>query len=65
VIYTEVPGVFELKVRDVIVGTLQQKEIDYKESYSPVVDPTSIHLQIAFSCSQNYILGIIDVKNAF
>jgi hypothetical protein len=62
---TEVPGVFEFKVRDVIVGTPQQKEIDYKESYSPVVDPTSIRLQIAFSCSQNYILGIIDVKNAF
>jgi hypothetical protein len=62
---TEVPGVFELKVRDVIVGTPQQKAVDYIESYSPVVDPTSIRLQVAFSCSQNYILGIIDVKNAF
>jgi hypothetical protein len=42
-----------------------RKNIDIKESYSPVVDPTTICLQIAFVCAKNYHLAVINVKNAF
>jgi hypothetical protein len=62
---TDVPSVFELKIRDVICGTPQEKDIDFKESYSPVVDPTTIRIQLAFTCAKNYHIAIIDVKNAF
>jgi hypothetical protein len=62
---TDVPGIFELKVRDVICGTPQREGIDFQESYSPVVDPTTIRLQIAFACCRNYHIATIDVKNAF
>lgn len=62
---TDVPGIFELKVRDVIVGTPQVKNIDYIDSYSPTADPTTIRVQLAISASLGYIIAIIDVKNAF
>jgi hypothetical protein len=62
---TDVPSVFELKIRDVICGTPQEKDVDFKESYSPVIDPTTIRIQLAFACAKNYHIAIIDVKNAF
>jgi hypothetical protein len=62
---TDVPSIFELKIRDVICGTPQEKHIDFVESYSPVVDPTTIRLQIAMACAKNYHLAVIDIKNAF
>jgi hypothetical protein len=62
---TNIPTVFELKVRDVVVGTPQVQYLDYQEHYAPTIDPTTIKLQIAFSCHRNYQLGIIDVSNAF
>ena len=62
---TDVAGVYELKIRDVIIGTPQIKKIDFTESYSPTVDPVTIKIQIALAASRHYIIGVIDVKNAF
>ena len=62
---TDVPGVFQLKVRDVIVGTPQVKYLDFQENYAPTIDPTTIRIQVCFSCHRNYTLAVIDVKNAF
>jgi hypothetical protein len=61
---TNIPTVYELKVRDVIVGTPQIQHIDYHEHYAPTIDATSIKIIIAFACRM-YTLGIIDVSNAF
>jgi hypothetical protein len=62
---TDVPSFFELKVHEVFCGTPQCEGIDFKESYSPVVDPTTIQLQIAFTCAHNYHIVTIDIKNVF
>ena len=62
---TDVPGVYELKIRDVIVGTPQIKKIDFDESYAPTVDPVTIKIHLSIACGYNYVTGIIDVSNAF
>lgn len=62
---TDVPGIFELKIRHVIVGTPQEQYVDYDSSYAPTADFTTIRCVIAICASRNYFLGIIDVKNAF
>ena len=62
---TDVAGMYELKIRDVIIGTPQIKNVDFSESYSPTIDPVTIKIQIALAASRNYIIGVIDVKNAF
>ena len=62
---TDVPGVWQFKIRHAIVGTPQEKYIDYDESYAPTVDPTTVRIQVCFTCHHKYTLGIIDVKNAF
>ena len=62
---TDVPGVWQFKIRHAIVGTPQEQYIDYENSYAPTIDPTTVKIQICFTCHCNYTLGIIDVKNAF
>ena len=62
---TDVPAVFELKIRDVIVGTPQVKNLDYMDSYAPTVDTTTVRIQMCFTCHHNYHFAVIDVKNAF
>ena len=62
---TDVPGIWQLKVRHAIVGTPQQQYVDYDDSYAPTIDSTTVRIQICFTCHCNYTLGIIDVKNAF
>ena len=49
----DVPGIFEFKVRDIIVGTPQVKNIDYQDTYSPTADATTIQVQLAISASQH------------
>ena len=62
---TDVPSVFEFKIRDVIVGTKQIKYLDYDDSYAPIADPCTIKTQLTITCARDYFLGIYDVKNAF
>jgi hypothetical protein len=62
---TDVPGVFELRVRECTIGTPQQKGIDFDNSYSPVAENTTIRVMIAVCAALQYTFGILDVKNAF
>ena len=62
---TDVPSIWQLKIRHAIVGTPQEKYIDFEDSYAPTVDPSTVRVQICFTCHHKYTLGIIDVKNAF
>ena len=62
---TDMKGIWELKIRHVIVGTPQQRKLDFEESYSPIIDPTSFRLHICLACGSNHICGIIDISNAF
>ena len=62
---TDVPGVWQFKIRHAIVGTPQEQYVDFEDSYAPTVDPTTVRIQVCFTCHHNYTLGILDVKNAF
>ena len=62
---TDVPGIWQFKIRHAIVGTPQEQYVDFDDSYAPTVDPTTVRIQICFTCHCDYQLGIIDVKNAF
>ena len=48
-----------------IVGTPQIKYVDFTENYSPTVEPTTVRIQVCFTCHHNYTMAVIDVKNAF
>ena len=39
---TDMSGIWELKIRHVIVGTPQSRKHDFDESYSPTIDPTTL-----------------------
>ena len=58
-------GIWELKIRHVMVGTPMKRKIDFIESYSPTVDPTTLRVHLCLACGSNHICGVIDVKNAF
>ena len=57
--------IWELKIRECIVGTKQQKGIDFPESYWATVEPTTVRLQLSITSALRYTAAIIDVKNAF
>lgn len=62
---TDVPQIYELKVRDCTVGTSQVKGVDFPESYCATIDPTTWKLMLCVSAAINNVNGIMDVKNAF
>ena len=62
---TDMEGIWELKIRHVMVGTPQKRKIDFKESYSPTVDPTTLRVHICLACGSNHVCAVVDVKNAF
>ena len=62
---TDMPGIFELKIRHVIVGTPEIRKEDFTESYSPTVDPVTLRIHITLACGASHVCGVLDVKNAF
>jgi hypothetical protein len=62
---TDIPGVYELRVRECTIGTPQQQGVDFDTSYSPVAENTTFRVMIAVCASLNYTCAILDVKNAF
>ncbi|CAM8885574.1 unnamed protein product [Rhodiola kirilowii] len=53
------------KARLVAKGFHQQYGIDYGETYSPVIRPTTIRTVLCLAVSRNWPLRQLDVKNAF
>ena len=62
---TDIPTIWECKVRDCTVGTNQVKGVDFPESYCPVGSPTTLKVVLVITAVLRNILAICDVKNAF
>ena len=53
------------KARLVLLGHLQRQNIDYFETYSPVVDFTAVRTALTIACQEGMIIHHLDVKCAF
>jgi hypothetical protein len=53
------------KARWVVCGFSQRHNIDYDETFSPVVKPATIHVILSLATSRSWPIHQLDVKNAF
>jgi histone deacetylase 1/2 len=53
------------KARWVLRGFTQRPGIDYDETFSPVVMPTTVRVVLSLALSQNWPIHQLDVKNTF
>jgi Reverse transcriptase (RNA-dependent DNA polymerase) len=53
------------KARLVPLGHLQRPDIDFFETYAPVVDFTAVRVALAIACNQNMEIHYLDVKCGF
>lgn len=53
------------KARLVVKGFKQRYNIDYNDTFSPVVKPTTIRLMFSIVVSRGWHLRQVDVQNAF
>jgi hypothetical protein len=53
------------KARWVLRGFTQRPEIDFDETFSPVVKPATVRTVLSLALSHNWPIHQLDVKNAF
>jgi histone deacetylase 1/2 len=53
------------KVRLVAKGFKQRYDLDYKDTFSPVVKPTTIRLLLSLAVTRGWSIRQVDVQNAF
>jgi hypothetical protein len=59
-------GTFDrYKARWILRSSTQRPGVDYDESFSPVVKPTTVRTVLATAVSHNWPIQQLDVKNAF
>jgi hypothetical protein len=46
-------------------GFSQQQGLDYDETFSPMVKPTTIHMVLCLVISSDWPIHQLDIKNAF
>ena len=55
----------KLKARLVVVGYLQRNGIDFFDTFSPVIKPSTVHMVLVLAVSFNGDIRQLDVSNAF
>lgn len=63
--FKEDGSVEQYKARFVAPGYSQVTGLDYEETFSPAIKPTTIRLVLALAAFYNWSLKQLDIKNAF
>ena len=62
---TDNKHMWKLQACHCVNGKPMEQGVDFDESHSPAVDPSTIQATCGIASSENLILGMLDVTNAF
>jgi len=62
---TSLPNQYDLYARTCADGSTQRENIDFQDSYSPVASIDSLRLLLNLAATENLLISILDISNAF